>query len=99
LKIYSKQFISAITSIGANIAEGSGDFKGREFIRFLNIALRSAFEVDNWINLIKDGKILDISSNSILDVIKAENEQIIKMLIKLIHSQDSLKTKYSKLAT
>ncbi|HEC69552.1 MAG TPA: four helix bundle protein [Candidatus Omnitrophica bacterium] len=29
-----KQFINAITSIGANIAEGIGDFKGREFIRF-----------------------------------------------------------------
>ncbi|HEC69551.1 MAG TPA: four helix bundle protein [Candidatus Omnitrophica bacterium] len=58
---------------------------------FLNIALRSAFEVDSWINLIKDGKILNISSNSMLDAIKAENEQIIKMLIKLIHSQIHLK--------
>ena len=73
-----KQFINAITSVGANIAEGSGDFKRREFIRFLNIALRSAFEVDNWINLIKDGKILGTDNTSILDVIKTENEQIIK---------------------
>ena len=83
-----KQFISSITSIGANIAEGSGDYKGKEFVRFLNIALRSAFETDNWLNVIKDSKIVNCSEDGI-SVIKVRNEEVIKMLIKLIHSQNS----------
>ena len=81
----SKQFLSAITSIGANIAEGSGGYKDKEFVRFLNIALRSAFETDNWIQLIKDSKIT--KESSLIKEIEIGNFEIIKMLIGLINSQ------------
>ncbi|MFH1406805.1 MAG: four helix bundle protein [Candidatus Omnitrophota bacterium] len=53
----ARQFLSAITSISANIAEGSGGYKDKEFVRFLNIALRSAYETDNWIQLMNDSKL------------------------------------------
>ncbi|MBI5025442.1 MAG: four helix bundle protein [Nitrospirae bacterium] len=82
-----KQFISSITSISANIAEGSGGFKDKEFVRFLNIALRSAYEADNWISLIKDSKIIENKGCNKIEIIEAQNEEIVKMLVKLIQSQ------------
>ena len=84
-EVIIKQFLSAITSIGAHIAEGSGGYKNKEFVRFLNIALRSAFETDNWVQIIKDSK---LTKNSILvKVIELQNLEVIKMLISLIKSQ------------
>jgi len=80
-----KQFLAAITSISANIAEGSGGYQDKEFVRFLNIALRSAFEVDNWLQLIKDAKIITMTSR--LEKMESSNLEVIRMLVKLIRSQ------------
>jgi four helix bundle protein len=43
------QLRSASCSIGANIAEGCGRGSNRDFLRFLHIAIGSAFEVENHI--------------------------------------------------
>jgi len=43
----AKQLLRAVTSIGANIAEGYGRNEGKEYVRFLQIAYGSANEVDN----------------------------------------------------
>lgn len=80
-----KQFLSSITSIGANIAEGSGGYKNKEFVRFLNTALRSAFETDNWIQLINDSKI--IKESVLVGELEIGNYEVIKMLIGLINNQ------------
>ena len=80
-----RQFLSAITSIGANIAEGSGGYKNKEFVRFLNIALRSGFETDNWVQIIKDSKLA--KNSTLIKKIEYENLEVIKMLIGLIKSQ------------
>lgn len=42
--VLSAQFRRATDSIVLNIAEGSGSDSDRDFCRFLNIAIRSAFE-------------------------------------------------------
>ena len=52
--IISKQIIRSATSIGANIAEGFGRYKGKEYERFLQIALGSAQETEYWLLLISD---------------------------------------------
>ncbi|MBI4845397.1 MAG: four helix bundle protein [Candidatus Omnitrophica bacterium] len=83
----AEQFLAAITSVGANIAEGSGGYKGKEFARFLNIALRSAFETDNWLQVIKDSNI--IGQLKILNELEDNNLEIIKMLIALIKTQQN----------
>jgi len=81
------QVIRAASSIGANIAEGSSSRKGKEFIRYLEIALRSATELDNWLQILKDSdeikKHLDIAKVHELESI---NIEVLKMLIKLIES-------------
>ena len=80
-----RQFLSATTSIDANIAEGSGGYKDKEFVRFLNIALRSAFETDNRIQPIKDSKIT--KESTLIKELEIGNFEVIKMLIGLINSQ------------
>jgi four helix bundle protein len=49
-----KQILRSSTSIGANIAEGYGRYKGKEYARFLQIALGSAQETEYWLMLIGD---------------------------------------------
>jgi len=42
----AKQLFRAITSIGANLAEGHSNYQGKEFNRYIEIALNSAVESD-----------------------------------------------------
>ena len=48
------QLLRSATSIGANVVEGKGGSSKREFINFLNIALKSANETKYWLCLIRD---------------------------------------------
>jgi four helix bundle protein len=52
--ILMNQIVRSSSSVGANIAEGFGRYKGKEYSRFLQIALGSANETDYWLLLIKD---------------------------------------------
>src|SRR5438477_12949333 len=52
--IISSQLIRSAASIGANIAEGYGRYKGKEYQRFLQIALGSANETDYWLDILKE---------------------------------------------
>lgn len=49
-----KQLLRSITSIGANIIEAQAASSRRDFINFLNHALKSANESKFWLNLLKD---------------------------------------------
>jgi four helix bundle protein len=81
------QIIGSATSVGANIAEGSNSRSGKEYIRYLGIALRSATETDNWIQICKDSQILNKFLDShLLSRIESANIESIKMLVVMIRS-------------
>ncbi len=48
------QIIRSSASVGANISEGFGRYKSKEYERFLQISLGSANETDYWLIIIKD---------------------------------------------
>ncbi len=48
-EVISRQLLRSTSSIGANIAEGFGRQKGREFQRFLTIARGSTTESQDWL--------------------------------------------------
>lgn len=75
--IISDQVLRSSFSVGANIAEGFGRFKGKEYQRFLLIALGSANETEYWLELITD---LCPSLQSEIIRILDKNKETIKML-------------------
>ena len=48
------QLLRSATSIGANIIEAKASSSRRDFIKFYEIALKSANETKYWLNLLKD---------------------------------------------
>jgi four helix bundle protein len=48
------QILRSGTSIGANIREASASSSKKEFVRFYEVALRSANETDYWLDLINE---------------------------------------------
>ncbi len=58
-RIMTDQLVRAVASIGANIAEGYGGHKGREFQHYLIMARRSAVEAQNWFINCRDLGFLD----------------------------------------
>ena len=75
--IIGDQLIRAASSVGANIAEGYGRYKGKEFERFLQISLGSANEVEYWLIVLR--RILPRLETKISEIIEI-NSQTIKML-------------------
>lgn len=75
--ILISQVIRSAASVGANIAEGFGRYKSKEYERFLQIALGSANETEYWLIIIKDTcPIFNKEANVILE----KNLETIKML-------------------
>ena len=79
--IIVKQLLRAVTSTGANIAEGYSRFGSKEYVRFLQIAYGSSNEADNWLTLLSDARL--ISPESAQELIK-DNEEILKILTTMI---------------
>jgi len=52
--VISDQLLRAATSIGANIVEAKSSSSKREFIRYFEIALKSANETKYWLCLLRD---------------------------------------------
>jgi four helix bundle protein len=80
------QFIRSATSIGANVVEGKSAHSERDFIKFYEIALKSANETKYWICLIRDG--LDLNN---IDRLLTEVDEIFKVLAKIIINTKKLK--------
>lgn len=89
--IITDQLLRASTSIGANIAEGFGKYKGKEYQRFLQIALGSANEVEYWLLILKETTKV---YNSKIDRILSLNLETIKMLIVTLKTLNNRKTNH-----
>ncbi len=83
IQLIYKQLFRSISSVGANVAEGYGSYEGKEYVRYLNIVLRSAIESDHWLTTLHN-----ISENCDYGIseIAESNIETIKMLKGLIRS-------------
>lgn len=75
--VISDQLIRAATSIGANIIEAQAASSKRNFINFLNHALKSGNETKFWLALAKD-----IMPNNLqeIDALRQEVDELTKIL-------------------
>lgn len=71
------QLLRSTTSIGANVIEGQSSSSKREFIKFYEIALKSANETKYWLSLLKDSY-KEVSNTCTL--LLTEAEEISRML-------------------
>jgi four helix bundle protein len=83
-RIILEQQLRASTSISANIAEGYGSFSKKEFRRYLKIALKSSYETDNWLRLLReamsDGR---GEARNKIPGLQSLNTEVTKMLLSL----------------
>ena len=81
--IISDQLLRACFAVGANITEGFGKFKGKEYSRYIKIALGSANEVEYWLEMI-----IDIYPNTaeLVNIVLDKNKETIKMLLSTLKS-------------
>jgi four helix bundle protein len=83
--VIGDQLLRSCTSISANIAEGHGSYRGKEYGRFLSYALRPAYETENWLLKLTDSQVLRQRVNmESLRVISALNTEVMKMLSTLL---------------
>jgi four helix bundle protein len=76
--IITDQLLRCATSIGANIIEARSSSSRKNFVKFYDIALKSANETDYWLLLLKESKLIEEDEE--LKVLIKENEEISKML-------------------
>ena len=79
-KIYwviTDQLLRSGTSIGANIIEAQAASSKKDFIKFLQIALKSANETEYWLNLLKN--LPEVNKQDIDNLIN-EVQELSKML-------------------
>lgn len=75
--IFADQLLRAATSIGANLIESRSSSSRRDFIKFVEIALKSANETKYWLCLLRDSNLVEKAS---LNRLLAEADEISKML-------------------
>jgi len=75
--IISDQLIRAATSIGANIIEAQAASSKKDFIKFYEIALKSANETKYWLGILRDAT--DIDKKEINELLR-ETDEIAKIL-------------------
>ena len=71
------QLLRAATSIGANIIEAQAASSKRDFINFLNHALKSGNETKFWLALSKD---LDVGIIDEINVLLKDTDELVKIL-------------------
>lgn len=60
--VIADQLLRSATSIGANIVEAKSSSSKRDFIRYYEIALKSANETKYWLCLLRDSKLIERNS-------------------------------------
>lgn len=76
--VISDQLLRAATSIGANIIEAQSASSKRDFIKFYDIALKSANETKYWLCLLRDAGLLE-DTKEVEDLLQ-EAMEIARML-------------------
>jgi len=76
-RVISDQLLRSATSIGANIVEAQAASSKKDFINFLNHALKSGNETKFWLALAKD---LDAKLINQIDKILKETDELVKIL-------------------
>ncbi len=76
-RVLSNQLLRSATSIGANIVEAKSASSKRDYIKYYEIALKSANESKYWLGLFRDG--LDMNKAEINALLK-ENTEIANIL-------------------
>jgi four helix bundle protein len=74
------QLLRSATSVGANIVEGKSASSKRDFIKYYEIALKSANETKYWICLLRDGTQDGKKRKEEIEKHLKEAEEISKML-------------------
>lgn len=77
------QLLRSCFSVGANIAEGYGKYKGKEYARFLQVALGSARETEYWLELLRD---LFPKFKQDIDEVLQLNDQTTRMLVESLQT-------------
>lgn len=78
------QLSRSAVSIPANIAEGSAKRSTREYIKYMEIAQGSAFEIETHALIVQKRKWVNEGMvNELLDIIKLEQKMISKFIDKL----------------
>jgi four helix bundle protein len=75
--VIADQLLRSSCSIGANIVEAKSSSSRKDFIKFYEIALKSANESKYWLGLLRDGTATDKES---INKLLRELEEISKML-------------------
>jgi len=78
--IISDQLVRAATSIGANIIEAQAASSRKDFIKFYEIALKSANETKYWLGLLRDATGIDKIDKKEINELLKETEEIAKIL-------------------
>ena len=80
--VLSKQFLKAITSIGANVEEAYDAESKKDFIHKLSISLKEARESMYWVRLIDDTALVNIDTREI----KLQLNSVTAILVSIIKS-------------
>ena len=81
------QILRAAASVAANIAEGCGKQSSRELLRFINIAVGSALELDNHLIAARDLRVLSEAEFEHLNALLSEIRRMLIGLTKAIRRQ------------
>jgi len=79
--IFAGQLLRSGTSIGANVREAIGAQSRRDFISKISIAYKEALETEYWLQLLRDGGILehDRTQEFLL-----KNQEIIRIITRIL---------------
>ena len=84
--VLSKQVLRSGTSIGANIIEATPAESRSDFIHKLSISLKESYEMEYWLNLLRDGGYITESQASSLLEDCCELQKILTASIKTAKS-------------
>jgi four helix bundle protein len=88
----TNQIRRSAVSIPSNIAEGAGRGTTKEFSRFINISLGSAYELETQLILASDLQYIDLEKTETIISIFQEIQKILYSLSKKFSLEENLKS-------